>query len=1029
MQTNALTQPKKKLWWQKIYYLFSAFVLLTISGNLYLNHKIMVSYTEAEETNQQWVIRLGQYANLAQRATNVNAPGNNVFSSHDVELEKSNLQQSLESFEIQLEMAKRDLTNNVHAETRQALLEDLELISHTMGEMIQETQNIFSFFETGEVQKAGKHMALMDKSFSKSRFYLKKLSDNVQYIQKINFTEQLAKADSFRKYQYYFDGLIILIVGCVAIYGRLISHSMRSIELEKENYMQELEQKELALGEMVQKDVLRKSQERYKRLEENLSDYFVYSQDTNGVFNFVSPAITEILGYSQIEFQTHYKEFLTDHPINTKVQEYTDLAIQGIPHPNYEMELFHKNGERRWLEVAEISVFDNEGNVEGMEGFVRDITHQKQLLAEHEMQINLVKIFEELPEFESGISQLLAIIGKYMGWEISIFWRWEKADQTLYPDSYWSKKNIEDDPNTKRFIENSLETRFTPGVGLPGRIIKSGKSAYIPDVNLDSNFPRAPYAKVLSLQTGFGFLVGSSDHQIGVIEVFTDKITNPDGKEIEFLSSIGQQIGQFYEKKQDEKMVIQAKEEAEQANQAKSIFIANMSHEIRTPMNAILGYSQILLREQDLNEEHIRAIETIDRSGNHLLGLINDILDISKIEAGHMELNPENFDLNELIHDLSLLFKPRCQEKALEWSLCGLQGGKHLVNGDPTKLRQVLINLLGNAIKFTDKGRVGLNVSMDETKHLYSFEIFDTGAGIPVEAQKRIFEPFRQDSEGSKKGGTGLGLAISLKQVELMGGKMVLDSVFGQGSQFSFSVILSPAQGTVQTRKNRDRKVVRLADGISIHALVVDDVKDNRDVLSKILSGIGVHVTRAKNGKEALEKVKENPPDIIFMDIRMPVMNGIEATGEIIREFGPDRIKILAFTASVLSHEREDYKAQGFHDIILKPCRVEIIFEQLKVYAGAEFEYESEDPLLTELVDETPAVDISKICLSDEIHSGLIEAVKIGNFSRIEELLKTITQLDGNENSLVKVLSPLVQKYDLDGIINLLEKVEHGTAN
>ncbi len=1194
MQTN---QPKQKFRWNNIYYLLSAFVLLTIFGSLYLNHKIMDLFTQFEETNLQWTVRLGQYAHLAQRAAKVNAPGKDVFRSKDLALEKSNLKKSLQSFKIQLELANQDLNKIIHAETRQNLSKNLDQLPLVMDEMVQETQNIFSLFEVGNIEEAGKHMALMDRQFRKTRFYLKNLSTNVRNIQKKNFTHQLAQANSLRKYQYYFGGLIILIVGCLTIYGRFMSRNMRSIELEKEDYMQKLERKEGALAERVQdllktqslleqksnrlqetgkllsqardqaiqaqekqeaiaienkinlhrtaaimdnvvdaivtintngiietfnivgekifgyrekdvlgknismlipepyasehdkylsnyiktreskilgferelegiringeifpmeltvnevyvgdthffvgvirdltvrkaqEDELRKIQERYKRLEENLSDYFVYSQDTNGVFNFVSPAITKIMGYSQMEFQTHYKEYLTDHPINAKVQDYTDMAIQGTPHPNYEMELFHKNGERRWLEVAELSVFDKDGNVEGMEGIVRDITHQKKLLAEQEMQINLVKVFEESPDFELGISQLLAIIGKYMEWEISFFWKWDEENQILSPESFWSKKNPEDDANAQQFIRKSLDTRFALGVGLPGRIIKSGKSAYIPDINLDSNFPRCPFAQGLNLKSGFGFLVNSSSQQIGVIEVFTNKIENPDDSDVEIWSSIGRQIGQFYEKKQHEKLVVQAKEEAEQANQAKSIFIANMSHEIRTPMNAILGYSQILLREQGLKEEHIQAIETIDKSGNHLLALINDILDISKIEAGHMELNLADFDLGELISGLSLLFKPRCQDKGLGWSLTGLEGEDHLVNGDPTKLRQVLINLLGNATKFTNEGQVGLKVSLDEAKHLYSFEIFDTGAGIPIEAQKSIFEPFRQDKEGSKKGGTGLGLAISLKQVELMGGEMILDSVVGQGSKFLFSVVLPPAEGTVQSRSARDRKVTKLSDGISIHALVVDDVKDNRDVLSKILAGIGVKVTQAINGKEALERVKENLPDIIFMDIRMPVMNGIEATQKIIEEYGPDQIKILAFTASVFSHEREEYKAQGFHDIILKPCRAEVIFEQLKIYAGAEFDYASEEPLCSQLTDENHPVDISEICLPDEIHSELMEAVDMGNFPKMEELLKTIAHMDGNENPLVNILSPLIRKYDLDGIINLLEKVEHGKVN
>ncbi len=233
MQTNAFTQPKPLFWRQNLYYLLSALVLLTISANLYFNHKIMVLYTEADETNQQWEIRLGQYANLAQRATKVNASGNDVFSSRDVELEKSKIQKSLQSFEIQLGLANQDLDNINPPETRKSLLKDLELISLGMSEMVQETENIFYFFETGEVQKAGKHMALMNRKYSKIRFYLKDLKDNTRDILKKNITQQLAQAEAFGRYQYYLGGLIILLVGCLTIYGRVISRSMRSIELEK----------------------------------------------------------------------------------------------------------------------------------------------------------------------------------------------------------------------------------------------------------------------------------------------------------------------------------------------------------------------------------------------------------------------------------------------------------------------------------------------------------------------------------------------------------------------------------------------------------------------------------------------------------------------------------------------------------------------------------------------------------------------------------------------------------------------------
>jgi signal transduction histidine kinase/CheY-like chemotaxis protein len=379
-----------------------------------------------------------------------------------------------------------------------------------------------------------------------------------------------------------------------------------------------------------------------------------------------------------------------------------------------------------------------------------------------------------------------------------------------------------------------------------------------------------------------------------------------------------------------------AKLDSDQASRAKSMFLANMSHEIRTPMNSMLGFTQILLHDPQLPAAYRRPVESIERAGNHLLSLINDILDLSKIEAGAAQVHAVDFDLQGLVEGMSDMFKLRCKQNGLVWKLDNQLSGHCHVSGDQNKLRQVLVNLLSNAVKFTEQGSVKLQVS--NLENVYRFDVVDTGVGISPSGLLDVLKPFQQGEAGMNKGGTGLGLAIAKRQLNLMGSDLEIDSQLGKGSRFSFSVEMLPAEQEIVSRREQRRNTqLYLPEHHSVTALVVDDVDDNREVLVHMLEKSGVTVRSAINGKDAIQKMSQQVPDVIFMDIRMPLMNGSQAMLHIKNNY--PEVTCIAVTSSVLYHERAAFLEQGFDDLVGKPFRMEQIISCIEKYLAVEFEY------------------------------------------------------------------------------------------
>lgn len=388
-----------------------------------------------------------------------------------------------------------------------------------------------------------------------------------------------------------------------------------------------------------------------------------------------------------------------------------------------------------------------------------------------------------------------------------------------------------------------------------------------------------------------------------------------------------------------------AKEAAEAANRAKSTFLSNMNHELRTPLTVILGYSELLKRDRALQPKQREYLNIIGRSGDHLLELINSVLELSKIEAGHVNVDAVTFDLPLLLDDLHAMFRAKAEAKNLCFVTPGTDGlPRHLV-ADENKLRQILINTLGNAIKFTESGSVSLRVWIDEQSgsgmHLV-VEVADTGPGIAPEELESVFGMFEQTASGRRsKGGSGLGMAISRDYARLMGGDLTVSSDPEQGSVFRLEIPVEEAGALDSGATGQQPRIALLKKGQAIpRVLVVEDGEANRLLLLSLLQQAGFDVRGAANGLEAVEMFQEFHPDFIWMDIRMPVMDGSEATRRIRSAEGGGAVTIVALTASCLADEHKRVLASGFDELVLKPYRMQDIFDVMSRRLGVEYEHE-----------------------------------------------------------------------------------------
>jgi PAS domain S-box-containing protein len=771
-------------------------------------------------------------------------------------------------------------------------------------------------------------------------------------------------------------------------------------------------------------EALGRSEEAFRQLVENVP-IGIYRSTPDGRILMANPTMVHILGYSSFEELANQDLDAESSHHGYARRAYKEKIEQEGRIVGLESVWTRSDGSLVHVRENARAIFDDAGKAVYYEGTIEDITEQKwaegALRQEAEFRRATIEraseglcVCREIPEYP------------FLRFTV---WNGRMTEITGY---------TMEEINAKGWYQSVY-----PDAGVQARAVERMARMRLGDdlVGEEWEIARADGARrIVSMSTS---VLSINDQDVHVLLLMQD-ITERKHAEAELgryqehlkdlvrartadLEDANRQLhDEIREREQLETDLIKAREAAESANRAKSAFLANMSHGIRTPMNAILGYAQILERDPGIGAARREYVEVINRSGEHLLGLINDILEMSKIEAGRATLNAEHFDFLAIMGDIEAMFRVRCNEKGL--ALCFACEGvvpQHLW-GDGGKIRDVLINLLGNAVKFTDSGSITVRtraIASDERARGYSIaiDVEDTGCGIAPDEVATAFHPFEQTRSGRFQGsGTGLGLPISREYARMMGGDLTVESAVGRGSTFRFtfrSAMVDPAVLRIEQTGVARQVIGLVPNRPAPKVLVVDDDEASREALSLHLELVGFNVRSACDGAEAVAAFEEWGPDVVLMDLWMPEVGGLEATRRIKARPGGARTPVLAVTASVLAESEREAREAGADGFVRKPFRKAEVFGEIARVLGVEYLYEEQRPCGT-----CPTVGLTDdaVDLPSDLVAEITEAAEAGDGARLRGLLDQNRDLLNAE--LRDALPHLANNYDYRRILEIVSK-------